>query len=249
MQKDSFRDAMRSLRSKCEGARTRHDALTSKKEPATCSDPLSPEAAVKSIRSVDRDEKIRNEPRANTSVTSAVDAVVASAIDVERVACGGVEVSTGVQLSRKCRKNQELLVKHISQVKAFKTAAQQPYVRSVDSKGNLKMLFCDTGNNAASVMASDRFEIELEHNLGRFSEVVWYDRKVQVQGIERGSNQISMVGAVGQTLYEPGTKRPLRIWTQLVKNCDTGTADVMLGSKIVRNSEWDAEADVGDEEF
>ena len=72
------------------------------------------------------------------------------------------------------------------------------------------MLFCDTGNNAASVMALDRFEIELEHNLWRFSEVVWYDREVQVQGIEKGSNQISMVGAVGQTLYEPGTKRPLR---------------------------------------
>ena len=58
-----------------------------------------------------------------------------------------------------------------------------------------------------------------------------------------------MVGAVGKTLYEPGTKRPLRIWTQLVKNCDTGAADVMLGSKIMRKSEWDAEVDIGDEEF
>ena len=62
-------------------------------------------------------------------------------------------------------------------------------------------------------------------------------------------NQISMVAAVGQTLYEPGTGRPLKIWTQLVKNCDTGAADVMLGSKIMRKSEWDAEVGIGDEEL
>ena len=141
------------------------------------------------------------------------------------------------------------MVKQISQVKAFRTAAQQPYVRSVDSKGNVKMLFCDTGNNASSVMALDRFEIELKHNPGRFSEVMWYDKEVSVQGIEKGGSQISMVGAVGQTLHEPGTGRPLKIWTQLVKNCDTGAADVMLGSKIMRKSEWDAEVDIGDEEL
>ena len=99
------------------------------------------------------------------------------------------------------------------------------------------MLFCDTGNNASSAMALDRFEIELKHNPGRFSEVVWYDREVSVQGIEKGCNRISMVGAVGKTLYEPGTKRPLKIWMQLVNNCDTGAADVMLGSKIMRKSE------------
>ena len=43
------------------------------------------------------------------------------------------------------------------------------------------MLFCDTGNNAVSVMALDRFEIEHKHNPGRFSEVVWYDKEVSVQ--------------------------------------------------------------------
>ena len=97
-------------------------------------------------------------------------------------------------------------------------------------------------------MALDRFEIELKNNPGRFSEVVWYDKEVSVQGIEKGGNRITMVGAVGQTLYQPGTGRPLKIWTQLVKNCDTGAADVMLGSKIMRKSEWDAEVDIGDEE-
>ena len=175
-----------------------------------------------------------------------VETLVSSAVDAAAVE---VEAGTEVHLSRKCRKSLELLVKQISQVKAFRTAAQQPYVRSVDSKGNVKMLFCDTGNNASSVMALDRFEIELKHNPGRFSEVMWYDKEVSVQGIEKGGNQISMVGAVGQTLYEPGTGRPLKIWTQLVKNCDTGAADVMLGSKIMRKSEWDAEVDIGDEEL
>ena len=58
-----------------------------------------------------------------------------------------------------------------------------------------------------------------------------------------------MVEAAGQTHYEPGTKRPLKIWTQLAKNCDTGAADVMLGSKIMRKSEWGAEVDIEDEEF
>ena len=98
-------------------------------------------------------------------------------------------------------------------------------------------------------MALDRFEIELKHNPGRFSEVMWYDKEVSVQWIEKGGNRISMVGAVGQTFYEPGTGRPLKIWTQLVKNCDTGAADVMLGSKIMRKSEWGAEVDIGDEEL
>jgi len=171
--------------------------------------------------------------------------LVTSAVDAAAVE---VEAGTEVQLSRKCRKSLELLVKQTSQVKAFRTAAQQPYVRSVDSKGNVKMLFCDTGNNASSVMALDRFEVELQHNPGRFSEVMWYDKEVSVQGLEKGGNRISMVGAVGQTLYEPGTGRPLKIWTQLVKNCDTGAADVMLGSKVMRKSEWDAEVDIGDEE-
>ena len=86
------------------------------------------------------------------------------------------------------------------------------------------MLFCDTGNNASSVMALGRFEIELKHSPGRFSEVMWYDKEVSVQWIEKGGNRISMVGAVGQTFYEPGTGRPLKIWTQLVKNCDTCAA-------------------------
>ena len=113
----------------------------------------------------------------------------------------------------------------------------------------MKMLFCDTGNYASSVMALNRFEIELKHNPGRFSEVVWYDKEVSVQGIEKGGNRITMVGAVGQTLYDPGTGRPLKIWTQLVKNCGTGAADVMLGSNIMRKSEWDAEVDIGDEEL
>ena len=70
-----------------------------------------------------------------------------------------------------------------------------------------------------------------------------------MQGIDKGKTQIAMVGAVGQTLYEPGTRRPLKIWTQLVKNCDTGAADLMLGSKIMRKAEWDAEVDIGDEQF
>ena len=165
-------------------------------------------------------------PWVETLVTSAVDA---AAVDVE--------TGTEVQLSRMCLKSLELLVKQISQVKAFRTAAQQPYVRSVDIKGNVKMLFCDIGNTASSVMALDRFEIELKNNPGIFSEVMWYDKEVSVQGIEKGGNRISMVGAVGQTLYELGTGRPLKIWTQLVKNCDTGAADVMLGSKIMRKSE------------
>ena len=164
-------------------------------------------------------------PWVETLVTSAVDAAAVEA-----------EAGTEVQLSRKCCKSLELLVKQISQVKAFRTAAQQPYVRSVDSKRNVKMLFCDTGNNASSVMALDRFEIELKHNPGKFSEFMWYGNEVSVQGIEKGGNRISMVGAVGQTLYEPGTGRPLKIWTQLAKNCDTGAADVMLGSKIMRKS-------------
>ena len=42
------------------------------------------------------------------------------------------------------------------------------------------------------------------------------------------------MGAVGQTLYEPGTGRPLKIWTQLPKNCDTGAADP--GSEMVRQN-------------
>ena len=127
--RDSFRGTLRSRRDKYEEAITRDAALTSKKEPETCSDPLGPEAVVMSARSLDRDETIRNAPNADTLATSAVDAVATTAVDVERVACGNVEVSTGVQLSRKCRKSLELLVKHMSQVKAFRTAAQQPYVR------------------------------------------------------------------------------------------------------------------------
>ena len=98
-------------------------------------------------------------------------------------------------------------------------------------------------------MALDRFEIEFKNNPGRFSGVVWYEKEVSVQGIEKGGNQISMVGAVGQTLNEPGIKRPLRIWTQLVKNCATGAANVMLGSNVMRKSEWGAEVDIRDEEF
>ena len=81
-------------------------------------------------------------PWVETLVTSAVDA---AAVDVE--------AGTEVQLSLTCRESLELFVKQISQVKAPRTAAQQPYVRSVDSKGNVKMLFCDTSNNASSVMA------------------------------------------------------------------------------------------------
>ena len=49
---------------------------------------------------------------------------------------------------------------------------------------------------------------------------------------------------MGQTLYEPGTRRPLKIWTQLVKNYDTGAADLMLGSKIMKKAEWDAEVEL-----
>ena len=48
-----------------------------------------------SVRSVDRDEKIRSAPNADTLVTSAVDTIATAAVDVERVACGDVEVSTG----------------------------------------------------------------------------------------------------------------------------------------------------------
>ena len=66
-------------------------------------------------------------PWVETLVTSAVDAAAVEA-----------ESGTEVQLSRKCRKSLELLVKQISQVKAFRTAAQQPYVRSVDSRGDVK---------------------------------------------------------------------------------------------------------------
>ena len=76
-----------------------------------------------------------------------VGTLVISTVDAAAVE---VEAGTEGQLSRKCRKSLELLVKQISQVKAFRTAAQQPYVRSVDSKGNIKMLFCDTGNNATT---------------------------------------------------------------------------------------------------
>ena len=72
-------------------------------------------------------------PWVGTLVSSAVDAAAAE-----------VEEGTEVPLSRKCRKSLELLVKQISQVKAFRTAAQKPYVRTVDSKGSVKMLFCDT---------------------------------------------------------------------------------------------------------
>ena len=92
-----------------------------------------------------------------------VETLVSSAVDAAAVE---VEAGTEVHLSRKCRTSLELLVKQISQVKAFRTAARQPYVRSVDSKGSVKILFCDTGNNASSVMALDRFEIELKHNPG-----------------------------------------------------------------------------------
>jgi hypothetical protein len=58
------------------------------------------------------------------------------------------------ELSRKDRKSLELALKQINQVKAFRAAAQQPYVKAIDSKGDVEMLFCDTGNNTASVMVT-----------------------------------------------------------------------------------------------
>ena len=149
-----------------------------------------------------------------------------------------------VELSRRDRKDLEMALKQINQIKTFRTAAQQPYVKTIDSKGDVEMMFCDTGNNTASVMALDRYLVKQKNNPGRFTEVTWYTKEVGVQGIDKGNKQIAMVGAVGQTLYEPGTRRPLKIWTQLVKNCDTGAADLMLGSKIMRKAEWDAEVDI-----
>ena len=125
-------------------------------------------------------------------------------------------VESLVHLSRSCRKSLEHLVRHISQVKAFRAAAQQPYVRTVDSNGETKLLFCDTtGNNASSVMAVERFRAEQKKDPSRFSKIAWYQSEVSVKDIEKGTNQISMVGAVGQTLHEPGTRRPLTVWTQL----------------------------------
>ena len=94
-QRDSFRDALRSRRDNYEAARTRLRALISKKESETCLDPLRPEEVVLSVRAVDRDEKIRNASNVDTLVTSAVEPAVTSTIDVERVACGEIEGSTG----------------------------------------------------------------------------------------------------------------------------------------------------------
>ena len=214
-QRDLFRDMSQRRRERYAATKVRVDAIISKKESEKCADPLESEEVVISVRATDKEDEIIHAPGVETLVTSAVEAAVTSAVDVERVACGDIEAGTEVQPSRKCRKSLELIVKQISQVKAFRTAAQQPYMWSVDSKGNIKMLFCDTGNNASSVMTLDRFEIEFKSNPGRFSEVVWYDRQVSVQGIKKGGNRISMVGAIGQTLY---AKRPLksgRNWSRI----------------------------------
>ena len=220
-QRDLFRDMSQRRRGKYTAAKARIGAIISKKESEKCAGPLESEGVVISARSVDKEEDIIHVSDVETLVTAAVEAAVTSAVDVERVACGDIEAGTGVQLSRKCRKSLEpsvLSEAHQSRQSIQNrrsTALLRPYVKSIDSTGNIKMLFCDTGNNGSSVMALDRFEIDFKSNPGRFSEVVWYDREVSVQGIEKGGNRISMVGAVGQTLYEPGTKRPLKIWTQL----------------------------------
>jgi hypothetical protein len=80
----------------------------SKKESEEYEDPLGSEEVVISVRSIDKEEEISHASDAETLVTSAVEAAVTSAIDGERVACGEIEVGTGVQLSRKCRKSLEL---------------------------------------------------------------------------------------------------------------------------------------------
>ena len=156
-QRDLFRDMSQRRRKRYAAAKIRADAIISKTESEKCADPLESEEVVISARSTDKKDENIHAPDLvwETLVTSAAEAATTSAVDVERIACGDIEAGTEVQLSRKCRKSLELLAKQISQVKAFRTAAQQPYVRSVDSKGNIKMLFCDTGNNASSVMALD----------------------------------------------------------------------------------------------
>ena len=95
-QRDSFRDALRSRRDKYEAARTWLGALISKKESEKCSDPLRSEEVVISVQSVDLEENIRNAPDSDTFLTSAVEAAVTPATDFERVACGEIEVGTGV---------------------------------------------------------------------------------------------------------------------------------------------------------
>ena len=80
-------------------------------------------------------------------------------------------VPQAVELSRKERKDLEISLKQINQIKTFRTAAQQPYVKTIDSNGDVEMLFCDTGNNTASVMALDRYLVKQKQNPSRFTEV------------------------------------------------------------------------------
>ena len=96
-----------------------------------------------------------------------------------------------VHLSRSCRKNLKHLVRHTDQDKSFRAAAQQPYARLVDSNGDTKMLFCDTGNNAASVMALARFRVQTQsfsvHNScmvpnGGVSSRHWKRNKPNING-------------------------------------------------------------------
>ena len=81
-----------------------------------------------------KEDKTAHAPDSSTLVPW-VETLVSSAVDTAAVE---VEEGTEVHLSRKCRRSLELLVKQISQVKAFRTAAQQPYVRTADSKGSVK---------------------------------------------------------------------------------------------------------------
>ena len=78
-----------------------------------------------SVRSADKEDETIHASDAGTLIPW-VGTLVTSAVDAAAV---DVEAGKEVQLSRKCRKRLELLVKQISQVKAFRTAAQQPYVR------------------------------------------------------------------------------------------------------------------------
>lgn len=95
-----------------------------------------------------------------------------------------------VELSRKDRKDLEVSLKQINQIKTFRTAAQQPYVKTIDSKGDVEMLFCDTGNNTASVMALDRYLVKQKQNPSRFTEVKWYSKEVGVQGIDKEKHKL-----------------------------------------------------------
>ena len=130
-----------------------------------------------------------------------------------------------------------------SQISKLGMAHPQPYVILRSNNGDQVLCLCDSGAASFNLMSEQVFLASKEEDPGRYDRLAYRQKPLLVGGIEQGRKAVMIVGQVMQTLYDPGSGRPVRFITAILRNASTGDAEVLFGNRQFASDRWGAKID------